>query len=78
MDFQLVLNARTDCHGNGPWREDVKAEKRRSELFQILGSGKKGEYFRERTGEPGFRLESEDFHGYGSLEESWAAIEHPT
>ena len=62
MEFELVINARTDGYDDRLWRKDVEIKKGRREFLEMLGSRKKGEDFGKRSPKPKFTVKRVYLH----------------
>ena len=62
MEFELVINARSDGHDDRLWRKDVEVKKGRREFFEMLGSREEGEDFGKRSPKPKFAVKRVYLH----------------
>lgn len=62
VDFDSVLNASADGHGDWFGSEDLEFEESRGKHFEVFSSGEEGENFGEWARKPEFGLEGEDLH----------------
>lgn len=63
VEAEVVADVGTRFHHDGVGRDDVEFEEGRSEAFEIVGVGEKGEDFVDGAGEEDGALDGEGFHG---------------